>query len=278
MKSSVLVYDYMDTFFCCMVEKNKWCEEMVSEHMLVYICSGEIILITPEKKYYLKKGDAFFIKRNHLVRKIEQSSKNGEPFKGLFLQLKMPFLKKISSEYKITVALASNPVTMKSTYIMLEKHPFLNGLFMSLEQYFDAQQYPSKELMEVKLKEAVFTLLQLRPDLGQVLFDFTEPWKINLEEFMNKNYKCNLTIEEFAHYTGRSLSLFKKDFMKIFHITPSRWIVKRRLEEAKCLMDKLGRKPAEVYLEVGFKNLSHFSTAFKKEFGFPPSTISSNII
>lgn len=278
MKSSVLVYDYMDTFFCCMVEKNKWCEEMVSEHMLVYICSGEIILITPEKKYYLKKGDAFFIKRNHLVRKIEQSSKSGEPFKGLFLQLKMPFLKKISSEYKIAVALASNPATMKSTYIMLEKHPFLNGLFMSLEQYFDAQQYPSKELMEVKLKEAVFTLLQLRPDLGQVLFDFTEPWKINLEEFMNKNYKCDLTIEEFAHYTGRSLSSFKKDFMKIFHITPSRWIVKRRLEEAKCLMDKLGKKPAEVYLEVGFKNLSHFSTAFKKEYGFPPSTISSNVI
>lgn len=278
MKSSVLVYDYMDTFFCCMVEKNKWCEEMVSEHMLVYICSGEIILITPEKKYYLKKGDAFFIKRNHLVRKIEQSSKSGEPFKGLFLQLKMPFLKKISSEYKITVALSSNPATIKSTYIMLEKHPFLNGLFMSLEQYFDAQQYPSKELMEVKLKEAVFTLLQLRPDLGQVLFDFTEPWKINLEEFMNKNYKCNLTIEEFAHYTGRSLSSFKKDFMKTFHITPSRWIVKRRLEEAKCLMDKLGRKPAEVYLEVGFKNLSHFSTAFKKEYGFPPSTVSSNII
>lgn len=44
-----------------MVEKNKWCEEMVSEHMLVYICSGEIILITPEKKYYLKKGDAFLL-------------------------------------------------------------------------------------------------------------------------------------------------------------------------------------------------------------------------
>ena len=34
---------------------------------------------------------------------------------------------------------------------MLEKHPFLNGLFSSLEQYFDAQQYPSKELMETKL-------------------------------------------------------------------------------------------------------------------------------
>lgn len=273
MDAGVVVYDYMDTFFCCKVEKDKWCEEMVSEHMLVYLISGEMELIAPDKKYHLKKGDAFFVKRNHLVRKIKQPSKNGEPFKGLFLQLKMPFLKKLLNEHRITVPLVSNPVTTKSTYVMLSKHPFLNGLFTSLEQYFDARQYPSKELMETKLQEAVFTLLQLRPELGQVLFDFTEPWKINLEEFMNKNYKCDLTLDEFAHYTGRSLSTFKKDFASIFHNTPSRWIVKRRLEEAKNLMEKLGRKPADVYLEVGFKNLSHFSTAFKREFGVSPSGI-----
>ena len=282
MDAGVTVYNYMDTFFCCKVEKDKWCEEMVSEHMLVYLCSGELDLIAPDKKYHLKKGDSFFIKRNHLVKKIKQPSKNGEPFKGLFLQLKMPFLKRMLHEHNITVPLVSNPITAKSTYVMLEKHPFLNGLFSSLEQYFDAQQYPSyfdaqqypsKELMETKLQEAVFTLLQLRPDLGQVLFDFSEPWKTNLEDFMNKNYKCDLTVEEFAHYTGRSLSTFKKDFAEVFHNTPSRWIVKRRLEEAKCLMEKLGKKPADVYLEVGFKNLSHFSTAFKREFGISPSGI-----
>lgn len=278
MDAGIIVYDYMDTFFCCMVEKDKWCEEMVSEHMLVYLCSGELELIAPEKKYHLKKGDAFFVKRNHLVRKVKQPSKDGEPFKGLFLQLKMPFLKRMLGEHRITVPLVSNPTTARSTYVMLEKHPFLNGLFTSLEQYFDARQYPSKELMEAKLQEAVFTLLQLKPDLGQVLFDFTEPWKINLEEFMNKNYKCDLTVEEFAHYTGRSLSTFKKDFAQVFHLTPSRWIVKRRLEEARNLMDKLGRKPADVYLEVGFKNLSHFSTAFKKEYGFPPSAIPATVL
>lgn len=270
-KSGIVVYDYMDTFYCCMVEKNKWCEEMVTEHMLVYLCSGEMELISPEKRYHLKKGDAFFIKRNHLLRKIKQPSKNGEPFKGLFLQLKMPFLKRMLSEHQIIIPLVSNPGVSKATYMMLEKHPFLKGLFVSLEQYFDAQQYPSKELMEAKLKEAVFTLLQLKPDLGSVLFDFAEPWKIDLADFMNENYKCDLSVEEFAHYTGRSLSSFKKDFSRIFNTTPSRWIVRKRLEEAKFLMDKYGEKPADVYLKVGFKNLSHFSTAFKKEFGFPPS-------
>ena len=129
MDPDVSVYNYMDTFFCCIVKKDKRCEEMVSEHMLVHLCSGELDLITPDKKYHLKKGDSFFIKRNHLVKKIKQPSKSGEPFKGLFLQLKAPFLKKMINELKITVPLVNSPQTAKSVYIMLEKHPFLNGLF-----------------------------------------------------------------------------------------------------------------------------------------------------
>ena len=28
MDAGVTVYNYMDTFFCCKVEKDKWCEEM----------------------------------------------------------------------------------------------------------------------------------------------------------------------------------------------------------------------------------------------------------
>lgn len=276
MKSGIVIYNYMDTFFCCHVEDDKLCEDMVDEHMLVYICFGEMTLITKDKRYQLKKGDSFFLKRNHLLRKIKQPSKNGEPFKGLFLQLKMPFLKTMLADNKITVPLVTTQSVTKANHIMLDKHPFLSGLFTSLEQYFDAQQYPSKDLMEVKLKEAVYTLLQLKPELGSVLFDFAEPWKIDLADFMINNYKCDLSIEEFAHYTGRSLSAFKKDFYSLFHNTPARWLVKKRLEEARSLIELDGMKPSDVYLEVGFKNLSHFSTAFKKEFGFAPSLSNMN--
>jgi AraC-like DNA-binding protein len=33
------------------------------------------------------------------------------------------------------------------------------------------------------------------------------------------------------------------------------------------------KKVQEVCMEVGFKNLSHFSTAFKKQYGMPPTKI-----
>lgn len=85
MNSDVIIYNYMDTFYCCHVDKDRLCEEMVTDHMLVYICSGEMDLISPDKTYRLKKGDYFFLKKDHMMRKIKHPSKDGEPFKGLFL-------------------------------------------------------------------------------------------------------------------------------------------------------------------------------------------------
>jgi AraC family transcriptional regulator, exoenzyme S synthesis regulatory protein ExsA len=34
---------------------------------------------------------------------------------------------------------------------------------------------------------------------------------------------------------------------------------------------ELKKKPVDVYLEVGFEDLSHFSSAFKKQYGYAPT-------
>ncbi|MCB0571283.1 MAG: helix-turn-helix domain-containing protein [Phaeodactylibacter sp.] len=44
-----------------------------------------------------------------------------------------------------------------------------------------------------------------------------------------------------------------------------------RLQKAKELLESSGLNVSEVGYEVGFKNPSHFSTAYQEEFGAPPS-------
>lgn len=275
MDKNVVLYNFMDTFFCCEVRNERYCEEMVTEHMLVYLCSGEMDLIEPSRRqHHLRKGDSVFIPRNHKIRKVKRPSRSGEPFKGLFLQLKAPFMRRMYTECRLSIDRTAQ-FRGRQPYVMLDRHPFLSGLFKSLEMYFDAQEYPSEMLMESKLKEAVLTLLQLRPDLAPVLFDCAEPWKVDLREFMNRNYASDLDLQGFAHYTGRSLSAFKKDFEQQFQTSPMKWIVRRRLDEAKRLIEQEKERPLDVYLRVGFKNLSHFSTAYKREFGYPPSAMNA---
>ena len=83
-----------------------------------------------------------------------------------------------------------------------------------------------------------------------------------------------MNIEKFGHMTGRSLTTFKRDFKKAFNTTPQKWLIEKRLALAHQQLERDGRKPIEVYLETGFENLSHFSFAFKKHFGYPPTILS----
>ena len=66
---------------------------------------------------------------------------------------------------------------------------------------------------------------------------------------------------------------FKRDFKAVFNSTPSRWLVKKRLQEAYFLLEKKKQKPSDIYLDLGFETLSHFSYAFKKQFGVTPTEI-----
>ena len=97
--------------------------------------------------------------------------------------------------------------------------------------------------------------------------------KIDLEAFMNRNYKFNVSIQRFAYMTGRSISSFKRDFASIFSDTPNRWLIQKRLKEAYFLIDKKGKKPTDIYLDIGFEDLSPFSFAFKKKFGVSPALL-----
>lgn len=91
---------------------------------------------------------------------------------------------------------------------------------------------------------------------------------------MNKNFKFNVSIQRLAYMTGRSLSAFKRDFKEIFNETPNRWLVQKRLQEAHFLIEKKNKKPTDIYMELGFEDLSHFSYVFKKQFGYAPTELS----
>lgn len=116
-------------------------------------------------------------------------------------------------------------------------------------------------------------LLAIDERFVPTMFDFNEPWKIDILDFMEENYMSDLSIEEIAHYTGRSLATFKRDFKKISNLTPEKWLIKKRLDKAYELMKASRRRVVDVSAEVGFRNPSHFSTAFKREFGIAPTAI-----
>ena len=151
--------------------------------------------------------------------------------------------------------------------------PDIVSLFESMTPYFNSNIQPTDKLLQLKMTEGLYVLLNTSKNLYASIFDFTDPWKIDILEFLERNYMNDLSIEEIANYTGRSLSTFKRDFKKISDLTPEKWLIRKRLEIAYAKMKEGGKKVVDVYAEVGFKNPSHFSTAFKKQYGISPTAV-----
>jgi AraC-like DNA-binding protein len=96
--------------------------------------------------------------------------------------------------------------------------------------------------------------------------------KVDLKDFMEKHYKSDMSMSEFAKASGRSLSTFKRDFKRMSELSPERWLTDRRLRAA-CELLKRGRRVSDACFDVGFKNVSHFSAIFKKKFGLTPGEV-----
>ena len=148
--------------------------------------------------------------------------------------------------------------------------PDLESLFLSLTPYLDAADSLTEEVAWLKRLEGARCVLAADRNVYASLFDFAQPWKVDLLGFMEENYLYDLSVAELARYTGRSLSAFKRDFKKVSELTPEKWVLHRRLQEAHRLLAAGGCRVADAMLESGFRDPAFFSRAYKKRYGYPP--------
>ncbi|MDR1182686.1 MAG: AraC family transcriptional regulator, partial [Bacteroidales bacterium] len=158
-----------------------------------------------------------------------------------------------------------------SLYKLPARRPDITSLFLSLTPFFDTSIPPDDELINSKLIEGIRVLLNTDDCFYSALFDFSAPWKIDILDYLNENYMYDLSPADMANFTGRSLAAFKRDFKKLSSLSPRKWLIQKRLEVAQMKIKNENRKVSEVCFEVGFKNLSHFSKAYKKAFGTAPT-------
>ncbi len=253
----------------CYVSPSLSNEQYIQSHTFFYLVSGTMTVYDGSREYKLKQGDYAIGKRNHLA-KYTKHPENGA-FKKIYISFEQDFLKAFNETYKYIPATNSRT----DTIILFPENKRIDHFIQSVIPYFNERGIIDEDFLDIKRSELLLLLLKADPGLAAVFFDFSHPEKINLEEFMNRNFRFNVRIERFAYLTGRSLSAFKRDFEKIFHVSPGHWLVQKRLEEAHYLISKENKKPSEIYLEVGFEDLSHFSFAFKKLYGHSPGQLTS---
>ncbi len=268
-----VIFNYNNVFFSFFYDDTTACIHRSHDFAINYVYSGEMVLDNGSKKLHVGKGESVFIPRDHHIT-IYKKPFGGERYCGIFLSFSRSFLREMYSKYEQFKVPKDTP-KLKGI-IKLPKTAELTSLFSSMIPYFDPKVKPQDDLMSLKLQEGLLALLHIDKSFAPTLFDFNEPWKIDIIDFLNKNYMYELTVEDIAHYTGRSLATFKRDFKKVSSLTPEKWLIRKRLEAAYAMMQEGEKKIADIYTKVGFKNQSHFSAAFKKQYGVSPTAVSAS--
>lgn len=257
-----------DIKLSCYEDKFFRSDIMFEQHMLVWFLSGKTKIVQADGTYMFQKGDIFLIPRNQLATIINYP-KGGLPHQTVVMHLTTEWLRNFYEQIKF------KPKTGNEQKIRYyNNHPLLQSCLTSLIPYFDMKDLP-KDIANLKITEAVSILRFIDPTIDDMLANFEEPGKIDLADYMEKNFMFNIPIEKFGYLTGRSLTTFKRDFKKAFDTTPQKWLTRKRLELAHYQFVEKKMKPVDVCYEVGFENLSHFSFAFKKHFGYTPTELLS---
>lgn len=251
----------------CYEDKFFKSDVVFDQHMLIWFISGETKIVQSEATHIFKTGDIFLIPRNKPATVINYP-KDGLPHKTVVMLLTTQILRDF---YKcVGVNAKFTPVPGIRSY---SSHPLLESCLASLLPYFDMKAPFPENIALLKITEAISILRTIDPEIDSILANLDEPHKVELISFMEKNYMFNMPLEKFAYLTGRSLTTFKRDFTKTFNHTPQRWLTRKRLELAHYQLAEKEKKPVDVCYETGFENLSHFSFAFKKYFGYAPTNL-----
>ena len=95
-------------------------------------------------------------------------------------------------------------------------------------------------------------------------------------QLIETDYARALTLADLAQAADLSPYYFARAFQRFVGVPPHRYLTGVRLRHAARMLDQ-GAGVTFTCFEVGFGSLSHFVTAFRKRFGFPPTGLKTGL-
>lgn len=183
------------------------------------------------------------------------------------------YLKQFVNESRESLSMVVRTSMANKQMLELDVNPVTEGFFTSMIPYFDTVPKVPESLLELKFKELLFNLLTNPQNnaLLQWLYTLADDARAPLQRTMEANYAFNLSLDDYARISGRSLASFKREFRMVYGTSPGKWLIQRRLEHASLLLQTSSKNIVEITFESGFENSTHFSRLFKLKFGQTPT-------
>lgn len=154
-------------------------------------------------------------------------------------------------------------------FIILPKDEIIDSFILQYLNYLHKNENDTV-LQQIKVAELIYLLLKKAPKTESFFASLLTNGN-DLAILMEKFYRGKYTIEQLAIFSNRSLSAFKRDFKKQYQATPAKWILARKLSDAREALINTNKNISDIAHECGFESLAQFDKSFRKEFTMTPS-------
>lgn len=154
---------------------------------------------------------------------------------------------------------------------------FIRRFTTSLLDILKLSKQTQKKLLLVKFEEIMIYLTdRYGTDFLHALIENSDDYTQKFTQTIESNKLNRLTLKELAFLCNMSVSGFKRQFKKYYNESPIKWFQNKRLEHAYYLVHQKQKTSSEIYLEIGYENLSSFIKAYKTKFGTTPKQHQKN--
>jgi AraC family transcriptional regulator, exoenzyme S synthesis regulatory protein ExsA len=235
----------------------------------IHVLGGKKTWRTMDGTWTAEKGQTLFFRKGAAI--VHQDF--NEDFCVMVFFVSDDFIRDVVKEVAGQLSIRHEGDALHKGTIMVNDDVTLAAYFQSMLAYFTGTAKPAETLLKLKLKELIVSILLGRnnPELSAYFQSLLKNDAPSLPQIMEANFCYNLSIEDFAKLSHRSLSTFKRDFRKYYNQPPGKWLLQKRLEYAAVLLKNPALNVSQVTLDCGFEDLSHFSRAFKEKFGTSPA-------
>jgi len=156
---------------------------------------------------------------------------------------------------------------------VFDKNDFTKSFIQSLLLMLGNGTELPEAMKQVKTEELLLYLCHHYPKQMSQLRHFVlkNNSDVEMKKVVESHIDSNVTLDELAFLCNMSLSTFKRKFVKLYGMAPSKWFLQRKMALASALLRSGKEKPSEVYYKVGYESHSSFAHSFKQAFGLTPT-------
>lgn len=203
---------------------------------------------------------------------MSEKLSDSQKYASLLFFFNDDFITKFIRKYELFTGIESKKKQNQKKFKVVEYDAFIKNFVISVRQLLDSKTKINEDFLKLKLEEILLYLVQKK---GIEILNFfhtstVQKHHIRLKNAVENNIFSKLTLEELAFLSHMSLSTFKREFNKIYGMSPSKWIQEKRLEKSAKMLVIEKERPIDVYATIGYESLSSFTQSFKHKFGITP--------